>query len=333
MRLLFAFFVLVTVSTRALACPSAEEPSLYRMIKSSTLIVRGQVLRDIDVGPENLLKPKQHRSGVLIQRVYDGTPPAIIRVNWKEYPLCPRVSLKKGDYGIFFLRASGSEFAFVDEQYGKLAVSHWQDASQSPDPFVAIERDLRLAIQSDTGRQRIDDVLLLGTLGQRMGTADLHALIPSNDVALESAVHLTLLRLHDYSKSGAVGRLVETIPEKNSFFFPQDESEYLRKEIGMRIVFEIGPSEDRSVLPVLQDFSRSSNYLIRWYAAQALRRMHDPSNVPYLIKLLDDSWDETRIQAMRGLQEQTGFGWVTDPEGVERWRTWWKTEGRSRYGK
>ena len=333
MRLLLAFFVLVTVSTRALACISAGEPSLYRMIKSSTLIVRGQVLREIDAGPENLLEPKQHRSEVLIERVYDGTPPAIIRVNWKEYPLCPRVSLKKGDYGIFFLRASGSDVVFVNEEYGKLAVSHWQDASQSPDPFVAIERDLRLAIQNDSGRQRIDDVLLLGTLGQRMATADLHALIPSNDVALESAVYLTLLRLHDYSKLGAVGKLVETIPERSTFFFPQDESEYLRKEIGLRIVSEIGRIEERSLLPVLQGFSLSSNYLMRWYAAQALRHMHDPSNVPYLIKLLDDSWGETRIQAMRGLQEQLRFGWVTDPEGVERWRAWWKAEGKSRYGK
>jgi HEAT repeat protein len=83
----------------------------------------------------------------------------------------------------------------------------------------------------------------------------------------------------------------------------------------------------------LQRFSLSSNYWLRRNAAYPLRHLRDPSNVPYLIKLLDDPSEETRIQAMRGLQEFLGFGWVTDPEGVDRWRAWWKAEGKSKYGK
>jgi hypothetical protein len=62
----------------------------------------------------------------------------------------------------FFLRASGSEFVLVEEQYGILTVSRWQDDSQGLDPFVAIERDFKRAIQNDSGRQLIEDVLLLG---------------------------------------------------------------------------------------------------------------------------------------------------------------------------
>jgi hypothetical protein len=333
MRLILAFFVLVSVSTPAVACISALEPSLDWMIKGSTLIVRGQVLREIGTSTENLDRVKQHRSEVLIERVYVGAPPAVIRVNWKEYSLCPRAFLKKDDYALFFLRASGSEFVLVDEEFGKLKVSHWQDASQSPDPFVAIERDLKLAIQNDSGRQRIDDVLLLGSLRRPMDTSDLRALLPSNDEVMESAVHLALLKLHDYTKLEAAGRLVETIPEKNIFMFPKDEAVYLRTHIGTRIGLLISGIQERSQLPVLQRFSLSSNYWLRQRAAYALRHLHDPSNVPYLIKLLDDPWEETRIQGMRGLQELLGFGWVTDPEGVDRWRAWWKAEGKSRYGK
>jgi len=331
MRLLFAFFFLVTFSTPSLACLSSIEPSIASMIMNSTVIVRGQVLRQI-AGTENPKGTKQNWSDVLVERVYEGTPPPVIRVSWKSYAMCPRASLKKNDYGLFFLRASGSEFVLADEQYGVLEVSHWQDISQSPDPSVAIERDLRLAIQNDSGRQRIDDLLLLSTLNRPMPTADIRALLPSTDEVLESAVHLALIRLHDYSKLEAAGRLVETIPEKNTFKFPQDEPIYLRKDIGMKIGFAIIRIQDRSQLPVLQRFSVSTGYWLRWSAAYALRHMHDPSNVPYLIKLLDDLSPETRLQAMRGLQEHLGFGWVTDPEGVDRWRVWWETEGKSKYG-
>src|SRR5439155_22012389 len=85
------------------------------------------------------------------------------------------------------------------EEYGKLAVSHWQDGSQGLDPFVAIERDLKRAIQNDSGRQLIEDVLLLGSMRRTIGTAELRALLPAKDEVLESAVHLALLRLHDSS--------------------------------------------------------------------------------------------------------------------------------------
>jgi hypothetical protein len=75
----------------------------------------------------------------------------------------------------FFLRASGSEFVLVDEQYGILTVSRWQDDSQGLDPFVAIERDFKRAIQNDLGRQLIEDVLLLGSLRRPIDTAELRA--------------------------------------------------------------------------------------------------------------------------------------------------------------
>ena len=116
----------------------------------------------------------------------------------------------------------------VDEQYGMLGVSRWQDDSQGLDPFVAIERDFKRAIQNDSDRQLIEDVLLLGSI----------------------------------------------------------------------------------------------------------RRPIDP--------LIEDPSEETRIQAMRGLQELLrpgleGYGWVpptpltggevTEQEVIARWRAWWQAEG------
>ena len=344
MRLIYAFFVLITIPTTALACPGSVEPGFDRMIKDSTVIVRGQVLHESGDSQWNSQGWRQHFSDVLIERTYKGVAPSVTRVSWKDYVGCPRARLEKDDYGLFFLRGNGSEFVLADEQYGKLAVSHWQDGSQGLDPFVAIERDLKRAIQNDSGRQLIEDVLLLGSMRRTIGTAELRALLPAKDEVLESAVHLALLKLHDYSELEAAGRLVETVPDSRSFVLPAQEAASLRTWIGS----EIMRIEEPGQLSVLQRFTLSSNYWLRQNAAYALRHMHDFSNVRYLIRLIDDPSEQTRIQAMRGLQELIrpgieGDGWVpgtplngrnvTEEEVIGRWRTWWQAEGESRYGK
>jgi hypothetical protein len=341
-RLILAFFVLATIPTTALACLTGE-PGLYWMIKNSTLIVRGQVLRDNDdnrgIGPLE----QKHLSDVRVERVYKGTAPSVIRVGWKETVYCPGARLDKNAYGLFFLRPGGSEFLLVSEEYGKLTVSRWQDDSRSPDPSVAIERDFKRAIQNEGGGQRIEDVSLLGSLRRPMSTAELHALLPTKDEVLESTVHLALLKLHDYSKLEAAGKLVETV-ESRSFILPRQMSASLRSNIGL----EIMRIEDPRQLRVLQRFTQSSSSWLRQNAAYAVRHLHDFSSVRYLIRLLDDPSDETRIQAIRGLAELLkpgveGHGWIpgtpqngrnlTEEEVIARWKAWWKAEGEPKYGK
>jgi len=122
MRLIPVFFVLLAIRTAALACVSSTEPGFDWMIKDSTLIVRGEVLRES--GDNQWIQgEKRHASDVLVERAYKDTASNIIRVSWKEYATCPRARLNKNDYGLFFLRASGSEFVLVDEQYGMLTVT------------------------------------------------------------------------------------------------------------------------------------------------------------------------------------------------------------------
>src|SRR5215475_12544424 len=263
MRLLPTLFVLVTISTTALACPSGVEPAFDRMIMDSTLIVRGQVLSEIGDNQWNRQNEKQHWSDVLIERTYKGASSGGIRVSWKEYLGCPRARVLKNDYGLFFLSASGSEFVLVDEEYGKLAVSRSQDDSEGLDPSVALERDFKRAIQNDSGRQLIEDVLLLGSLRRPMETAELRALLPTNDEVLESAVHLALLKLHDYSELETSGKLVETVPESRNFHLPEQEAASLRAEIAT----EIERIEDPLQLPMLQRFTLSPNAWLRQNAA------------------------------------------------------------------
>jgi hypothetical protein len=343
MRLITAFFVLVTIPTTALACASSTEPGFDWMIKDSTLIVRGEVL--LETGDNQWNQGQIQRwSNVLIERAYKGASSGVIRVSWKEYLMCPRARVHKDDYGLFFLRASGSEFVLVDEQYGMLAVSRWQDDSQGLDPFVAIERDLKRAIQNDSGRQLIEDVLLLGSLRRPIDTAELRALLPTTNEVLESAVHLALLKLRDYSELETAGKLVETVPVTRSFRLPEQEAAHLRSEIG----WQIGRIEEPSQLPILQRFTLSSNVWLRESAAYAVRHLHDFSSVRYLIRLIDDISEQTRIQAIRGLTELLrpgieGYGWlpgtplngrkVTEEEVIARWRAWWQAEGESQYGK
>src|SRR5262249_47342262 len=172
----------------------------------------------------------------------------------------------------------------------------------------------------------------------------LRALLPANNEVLESAVHLALLKLHDYSELETAGRLVETVPVTRSFRLPEEEALHLRSEIG----WEIERIEDPRQLSILQRFTLSSNVLLRESAAYAVRHLHDFSSVRYLIRLIDDISEETRIQAIRGLQELLrpgveGYGWipgtplngreVTEEEVIARWRAWWQEEGESKYGK
>jgi hypothetical protein len=208
---------------------------------------------------------------------------------------------------------------------------------------VALERDLRRAIQKDTGKQRISDVLLLSSLNRPIGTAELHALLPTQDGTLNRAVHLALLRLRDYSRLEASGALVEVPPSMTRGSSEAFEFSHLR----LMLASAIARIDDRAKLPMLQRFSLSKDNNLRDAAAMALRHLHDPSNVRHLVPLLDDPWDEIRIQATRGLQEflkpgLEGYGWVmnspfngkktTEQEAVARWKAWWQSEGKAKYG-
>ena len=66
-----------------------------------------------------------------------------------------------------------------------------------------------------------------------------------------------------------VSGIITSVTEKNTFFFPKDEGVYLRKDIGMKIGSEISRIEERSLLPVLQGFSLSSN---TWLRGMPLKR-------------------------------------------------------------
>jgi hypothetical protein len=333
-----ALFVL-TFSTTALACPSSEDPAFEWMINGSTLVVRGEVLRD-SVNNRGTTGTK-HWSEVRIVRTYKGAAPNVIRVRWNEYHLCPRARLIKGDYGLFFLRKDGSDFVLVEEQFGKVNVSRSQNVSIYTGPLAAIERDFKRAVQVDSGRQLVDDVLLLGSLRRPIDTAELRRLLPTRDSLLESAVHLALLKLRDYSQLQTAGGLAETVTE-HVFHFPAGEAAYLRSKIG----HEIMGIKEPEALPVLRRFLLSPNYWLRRSAANAVRTMQDFSSLSYLIRLLDDPSKEIRIQALHGLRELTGPGilgrdWlpgtprdggnITDEEAIARWRAWWRAEGRAKY--
>ncbi|HTK95720.1 MAG TPA: HEAT repeat domain-containing protein [Terriglobales bacterium] len=333
--------MLLALSVLASACPTSLDPAFTRMIADSTLIVRGTVLSETN-GPWDK-GIKQHWSEVLVERTYKGDVPTQIRVGWKEYEMCPRAALAKDSYGLLFLRREASGFVFTDEVWGRVPVSRIQDDSHPADVSVALERDFKRAIQLDSGDQLIEDVNLLGDLGRPVATTELHALLPTADEALEATVHLALLKLHDYSELPAAGTLIETVPEVDMFYLPRDRVFAVRQ----RMAFEIEMITDHGQLPLLLRFTLSPNRWLRQSAAYAVRQMHDPSGIPYLVRLLDDPSAETRIQAIRGIQEivRPGIeaeGWVpgnredgtrvTEQAVLARWRSWWQSEGKAKYG-
>jgi hypothetical protein len=341
MRVTAPVILLLACSALASACTGTSEPPFARMIPDSTVIVRGTVLSETSEPWNKGIK--QHWSEVLVERTYKGESPTAIRVDWKEYQLCSRAALEKGSYGLLFLRRESSGFVFTDEQWGRVPIGHVQEDSRVADVSVALERDLKRAMQQDSGDELIEDVTLLGGLRRPMETAELHALLPTSDEVLEAAVHLALLKLHDYSELSTAAKLVETVPDVDTFFLPRDRALVIRQ----RMASEIQMITDHSKLPLLLRFTLSENRSLRQGAAYAVRQMHDPSGIPYLVRLLDDRSADTRIQALRGIQEIVrpgveGEGWVpgnredgtqvTEEEAIARWRSWWQSEGKAKYG-
>ena len=111
MRILVQALILFISPMTAFACLTPAEPSFDWMIKESTLILRGQVFRMAAQGNSDGVN--QYVSDIVIERVYKGIPPSLVRVNWKESSMCPRARLTKDQYGLFFLRANGSEFVIA----------------------------------------------------------------------------------------------------------------------------------------------------------------------------------------------------------------------------
>jgi hypothetical protein len=333
--------LLLALSGVSSACLTSLDPPFARMIADSTLIVRGTVLSETSGAWSEGIK--QHWSEVLVERTYKGESPTKIRVAWKELQMCPRAALEKNSYGLLFLRRESSGFVFADEGWGRVAVGHLQEDTHMADVSVALERDFKHAMQHDSGDELIEDVTLLGDLRRPMGTAELHALLPTPDEVLEASVHLALLKLHDYSELSTAAKLVESVPDVDTFTLPRDRAFVIRH----RIASEIEMITDHSELALLLRFTLSHNRWLRQNAAYAVRQMHDPSSVPYLIRLLGDSSSETRIQAIRGIQEivkpgVAGDSWVpgiredgtkvSEEEVIARWQSWWQSEGKAEYG-
>jgi hypothetical protein len=342
-RIVWVLLALLSFPGIAAACSSSVEPTFDRMIRDSLLIVRGQVLRDTaDTGDSQ--EPVNHQSDIRVERIYKGTAPGSVRVNWKKYSFCARARLDLNAFGLFFLRARGSDFELVEEEFGGIVnISRWEDDAPGLDPSTAIERDLKMAIRNDSGRDLLRDLLLLSSLRRSMDTSVLHALFPASDPVLNAAVHLALLKLHDYSRLEISGRMAEAVANIESFTLPAQEAERLSRQA----VFEIRNIEDPRQLPTLQQFTLSSDVWLREGATYALRHFHDLSNVRYLIRLIEVPSRNTKIQAIRGLAELLkpgieGYGWipntpldgrnVTEEEVIARWQSWWAAEGESEFG-
>src|SRR2546428_13388091 len=102
MLLIPVFSVLLAIRTAALACVSSTEPGLDWMIKDSTLIVRGEVLRES--GDNQWIQgEKRHASNVLFERAYKETASNIIRASWKEFATCPPCPLNMKQLCLSFL--------------------------------------------------------------------------------------------------------------------------------------------------------------------------------------------------------------------------------------
>jgi hypothetical protein len=156
---------------------------------------------------------KQNWSDVLVERVYEGTPPPVIRVSWKSYAMVPAgVSQERTITACFSCAPADRNLSspMINMECWKSVTG--RIISQSPTPLSQLNGP-QLAIQNDSADSE-SMIYCYWHLESAMPTADIRALLPSTDEVLESAVHLALLRLHDYSELEAAGGSWRLFPNR-----------------------------------------------------------------------------------------------------------------------
>jgi HEAT repeat protein len=219
-------------------------------------------------------------------------------------------------------------FTFVSSTDGKLTISAL--VTSSHDALVPeIEADLKAGLSDPLPSRVVSNLQLLAGLQKLASTDQIKSKTTSDDPVVQGTALLALLKVGDYSK----------LPETISFLgSPLSESDQTLLQYPMRNEFE--RISDLKMLPVLHSNLVSPAPFVRGAVLKAIKKIHDPKSVPYVIKLLDDPDPEIRYDTVitLALIEQRGewgpASYVYEKEEkkyIQEWKNWWETEGQNRY--
>jgi len=339
-----AVAVLLTLSAASMlhakVMPSWGSESVPQLFAKSSLVFSGQVGTvsqteqtgsDGD-GPSRLLLRvtatvkvdrlyKGDASGAAVAITYDRPADDVCAVSF-----C--ITLKTGEYGLFFVTGVGNNYQLVDAHFGRWSVSRSHPVPQKPG-LSGLESDLIAGLSDNDERDLLDTVELLGGFDRLDSTQPLLDVLPIASQRVKAAIYVALLRQRDYRRLLNIAANVERASRDTQVSILQD-----------RILFYIGEIHTAAAVPVLLTLATSRSDQLRESVIHALRQTGSPTGVPALIAALDDPIEVIRYDAVLGLatiERRPNLAPSVDAFErdaqiyIDAWKSWWLESGRARY--
>lgn len=327
------FLVSVTwLSSGVIPSPGSE--SVPQLFSVASHVLKGEVVSVAEVGGDST-SLRHFVASVAVDRLYEGALSSrIISIRFErpagtQCTVSPCISLKAGEYLLFFLTTSNDRYALAHAHFGKFAVSR-MNAQSAVSGMPGLELDLIAGLRDADEKRRLINIELLGAMGGTAPVSALKDVISDSSPLVKIAAYTALLRLQEYSILADAAGLAGQFGDDPRILQLQD-----------RMSLYISEIRDPKALPTLRIVARSQSDWVREAAIHALREMAAPESVPVFIAALDDPVKLIRYDAVLGLAaiEQK---WELAPsvDVFERaessyilaWKNWWLEAGALKYG-
>jgi hypothetical protein len=318
-------------------------PDVKYLVQHSDLVCRGHATEVSISGRQNLgpSEPPKLRSMLALERCYKGILPerlisaVFILPTSRDIP-APISALQKNEYCLFFLVKNGTvpnEYQFISSWNGCLRVSPLvaNTSVDATEPLKMLEADLQSGLADTNPSNLRENLRILAGIGTLRSTDQIRALGKHSDLQVQGTALLTLLFVHDYS-------LIQETLDLLALEFHTAPLVLLQNTI----LWTFTTIKDPIALRALHANTSSHSGRVRSAVVKGLQSIKKPESVPYLIGLLDDPEPDIRYDAVVALAdiEHKGQGWATNivaykqEEGaiIPRWKEWWETEGKNKYG-
>lgn len=323
-----AFLVPFVMSARIVI-----ESPIPDLFEKSDLVCRGAVLTETQLAADSLdargkLRPVDYTTLVEARSCYKGTiSGSTLALLFRSVDRTRGMPLSFGPLLLFLKRETEGTYVLTDDS---ASLPFWDVPLKTRDGeggIAELEGDLveiATALDLPSSRGAMQMLLRFPRLSEA-------SLLKLKSVQSATEPNLAILRLVLLVKSDATANLAEL----TRVVIKRDPSAQLPaiEEIGQIFAYQSSSSD----LESLKEMSHSGFSYLRQSAMRGIRRIKDPSTVPFLIEQLDSDDLDVQYLAVITLAEMTGrsgdFGpslplFEQNPgKHKQLWREWWAVEG------
>ena len=348
--------VFATVITFTSNCSAMPVPyiSFQDLLSKSDFICKGEILQVDKIGESEeraidgrLLRKIDTKVALVgIDRILKGNETEkTINVEFEEVSLTnvflPRMTLKKGEYVLLFLKREGGRYKLTFKYYGNfrakipVSKSNMEIEAEGSNPSALVQQELFNSLKIKDPNVILPLLEALGEIKSKAAIMHIENLLDSNDVAVKGLALSTLIKI------GSIDHIAEAI----SYI---DEQQVAKAQgLKARIIYVLETIRDPNAVPELHALLKHQNPLVRREVARGLRQIKSQSSIPFFVDGLDDSNVNVRYQCMMGLAEMIGKGkgWKVGNWGpsyrlflqgqskyILFWKNWWEEKGKARFG-